>query len=1194
MSKRILSLLLCLAMVFSTVMVAPVFAEEAANTIAINVSNANPSPGDIITYSIDCGAIDSAESMEIEIHFPTGLTYVPDSAVTVAQAAAIGWAAFDLNQMDEKTWVKITGYGGQGALAAQTLATFQAEVGDDFYGDAALDITFFGYWTVEGDEYSTDVGNQDEAFVNKSDISVAAPQLWTLTFEENGGSEIADVTDLEGTVIDLTQDAYKPSLAGHAFMGWFEDDGTFANKIESYTLTADKTVYAQFLAGYSVTYYVDGLALPTTDDGLAGDTIVLDAVPEKENYRALGWFIDDAGEAVTEVELNSNVNVYAKYEYLPLLTFANTDVDSIRANYKGEEIDLTAYNPTPADCTFVGWYEEAELTNVTTTVTLDADTTVYAKFETTLTFDSKKGSDVAPITVTKGETIDLTAVTAPTRTGYTFDGWYTDEAYANPAGDSIVLDANTTLYAKWNADAAAGAANVVNYVITSEARPNPDSIGGAEKIFSAGDTVYVDYTISSTDANFQSLGSFQFDIEYDDTKLTLESIESVLGTADGVLHTNMDTLRVNFDVDGDKEALDITGGKLVITAVYVVKAGVEGETTNLGVDDAAVLEVTPMGYDKNVEDITLDGDTVTIKNLFLTFVSGDNAKFADPDDDIVTGIRYNVAGFLTPNFDASADALGLEAHPSFRLAKDIEEDGERLWMDEATGDFYTSKKIKETQFLESKTFIAQVVDIHDVTIVAGANGTVEGTTSLVVDTGYEFTEAELLTYVTPVGNPGYTFDAFDTLGPITADATVITANFKDAEYVLSTDAVDPTLATITGVTDNQTITHGTEVPFTVAAAGDKVVGEVGYIVDGVKYPLGNGAGDYTIPGDAITGNVDIYVVEIGQFTVTFVAGANGTVSGATYPVNKAASLSDANLTDAKSKVVADPGYKFVGFAIDGSMVEDADITSKPIYADLTVTAIFDHNSYTLTQVDGVTTETVTHGTPYVFTPELDGKIITNVTATVGGVAIDPALLTKDTATGEYTLNGDAITGDVVLTAETIDGSIRFILNRQYRALKPGGANADEDVKIAVITLDGNVNSGKKYTINEGEFYWSERYGAYVNVVEGLTEEEGVTAAIIAAQLAVADEASAEVNYSGDMNNDGIVTIADAMIITDILHQKRAATVLTTELQMLQADVVVVNETDAATLVAVGDEFVSTADVDAVRKAAENDATVPTL
>jgi len=66
----------------------------------------------------------------------------------------------------------------------------------------------------------------------------------------------------------------------------------------------------------------------------------------------------------------------------------------------------------------------------------------------TITFDSNGGSDVQAITKKAGESI--TAPSAPTRTGYTFSGWYTDNGtFENEYTFGTMPAQNLTLFAKW-------------------------------------------------------------------------------------------------------------------------------------------------------------------------------------------------------------------------------------------------------------------------------------------------------------------------------------------------------------------------------------------------------------------------------------------------------------------------------------------------------------------------------------------------------------------------------------------------------------------------------------------------------------------------------------------------------------------------------------------------------------------------
>ena len=68
----------------------------------------------------------------------------------------------------------------------------------------------------------------------------------------------------------------------------------------------------------------------------------------------------------------------------------------------------------------------------------------------TLTFETNGGSAIDKITKDSGTTIDLAAY-KPTRTGYTFAGWFSDKALTK-AVTSVKLTANTTVYAKWTQD----------------------------------------------------------------------------------------------------------------------------------------------------------------------------------------------------------------------------------------------------------------------------------------------------------------------------------------------------------------------------------------------------------------------------------------------------------------------------------------------------------------------------------------------------------------------------------------------------------------------------------------------------------------------------------------------------------------------------------------------------------------------
>ena len=73
----------------------------------------------------------------------------------------------------------------------------------------------------------------------------------------------------------------------------------------------------------------------------------------------------------------------------------------------------------------------------------------YARRTYTLRFDCKGGSNIAAIDLPYGKVITLPT---PVRIGYTFDGWFTDEAYTAPFTAAAMPAADVQLYARWTAN----------------------------------------------------------------------------------------------------------------------------------------------------------------------------------------------------------------------------------------------------------------------------------------------------------------------------------------------------------------------------------------------------------------------------------------------------------------------------------------------------------------------------------------------------------------------------------------------------------------------------------------------------------------------------------------------------------------------------------------------------------------------
>ena len=138
--------------------------------------------------------------------------------------------------------------------------------------------------------------------------------------------------------------------------------------------------------------------------------------------------------------------------------------------------------------TFLGWYcgEQKYQTGDTMPTEPLSLTAKWSVNTYTITFDSKGGSTVEPITQDY-ETV-VTAPAAPTRKGYTFAGWYADEELTKAYSFGTMPAQDITLYAKWDAntytvtfDAGEGTVSPENQTVTFDqpysALPTPTRAG---------------------------------------------------------------------------------------------------------------------------------------------------------------------------------------------------------------------------------------------------------------------------------------------------------------------------------------------------------------------------------------------------------------------------------------------------------------------------------------------------------------------------------------------------------------------------------------------------------------------------------------------------------------------------------------------------------------------------------------------
>ena len=257
---------------------------------------------------------------------------------------------------------------------------------------------------------------------------------YTLTVDADNGTAVSEKSYKFGAAITAPEN---PTKTGYTFDGW---DKTIPG-----TMPAENvTVKAQWTINqYTIAFDTDGGSEVESITQDYGTEITAPADPTKTGYTFAGW-----SEKIPETMPAENVTVKVQWKInqytITFDTDGGSEVASITQDY-GTAITAPA-DPTKTGYTFAGWSEKIPGTMPAGDMTVTATWKIN---QYTITFNTDGGSEIAPITQDYGTTI--AKPTDPTKTGYTFAGWYTDAACTNAwnFGSNMLADHDMTLYARW-------------------------------------------------------------------------------------------------------------------------------------------------------------------------------------------------------------------------------------------------------------------------------------------------------------------------------------------------------------------------------------------------------------------------------------------------------------------------------------------------------------------------------------------------------------------------------------------------------------------------------------------------------------------------------------------------------------------------------------------------------------------------
>lgn len=360
--------------------------------------------------------------------------------------------------------------------------------GYDKYRIASMDIDIN-----KGDSLKIQYDNGDAA-INIDYIEVE--RQFTVDFNSNGGTNVASqkITPNSKTTIPIV-----PQKLGCTFENWYSDPQLTQVFDFNTLITEDKTLYAKWIINPKITLKtenIDGGTVNVTNTETVGENvysaksgteIVLNAIP-KLGYKFDGWYDANNNKVNSSSSWTFNLTDDVAYtaKFIPIPAAKDVRIDGIAK--VGQQ--LTAYYTyEDADGDLEGastfkWYRSDDdkgtgkseiqgATDTTYTLTED-DEGKYISFEVlpkaqtgelegekaesgytervgyhVVTFNVDGGSIVESQSIKENEKA-VKPTPDPTKQGYTFNSWYTDNTFTKEFDFETPITVATTVYAKWD------------------------------------------------------------------------------------------------------------------------------------------------------------------------------------------------------------------------------------------------------------------------------------------------------------------------------------------------------------------------------------------------------------------------------------------------------------------------------------------------------------------------------------------------------------------------------------------------------------------------------------------------------------------------------------------------------------------------------------------------------------------------
>ena len=301
--------------------------------------------------------------------------------------------------------------------------------------------------------------------------------MHAIYFESNGGSKVEAQAIRDGAHVVKPEN---PTKSGSKFAGWYSDKTLTTLFYFNKRIREDLTLYAKWSTGtvHTVTFDVSSDIVMPSVEIEDGQKLPEPPTPERDGYKFTRWYADKALKTEYDFSkpVTSDMTLYAGFTKDEGSSDSGSTKDTVTVTLnsnggnigidkvtipKGQKLTKPA-DPTKDGYKFAGWYTDSSLTKpYDFSTTVNSDITLYAKWDKsggsdggttvthTVTFNTNGGTTVSPQKVLDGDKLAKPA--DPTRTGYTFNGWYEDSKLTTPYTFTDPVKSDITVYAAWKA-----------------------------------------------------------------------------------------------------------------------------------------------------------------------------------------------------------------------------------------------------------------------------------------------------------------------------------------------------------------------------------------------------------------------------------------------------------------------------------------------------------------------------------------------------------------------------------------------------------------------------------------------------------------------------------------------------------------------------------------------------------------------